>query len=435
MRTAHRSGEMGKVFKGMATLALGTGAARLIGIAAIPILTRLYTPADYGVLSVYVALVAGIAPVLTLRYVLAIPLPRSDATAMNLMALSAAICAVAASIVFTSLWAFGDTLLSWMSMEKLSAWWWLIALGGLFVALYEALTLWATRRRAYKDIAQTKVTQSVMGESVKIGLGLLAVKPIGLLLGHIVEQSGGITSLIVRFRSDLRRLAKCISLRRMRVSARTYRGFPAYRLPSQFLLVFSTQAPAMFSAALYGASATGQLGLALMALAIPANLIGQSVGQAFYGEIARFGKGSEKRIKQLSISVQLRLFALGLPVTLALVFLGRPVFGLMFGHEWKEAGLYASILAPYVLLQLTSAPLMQVMNVYNAQGRFLFINILRTVGLLGVYFACRTLELDEVHFVSLLGGFLFAFYLLVTWFIIHLISKRARLASLAVDQK
>lgn len=420
------SGEVGRVFRGMATLALGTGMARLIGIASIPILTRLYTPSDYGVLAVYVALVATVAPILTLRYVLAIPLPRGDAAATNLLALSALLMAGMVLIAASLLGIFSERILGWMSMEILAPWWWMIVLGSMAVAAYEAMSLWATRKRAYRVIAQTKVVQSLMGEGIKIGLGLLAFKPFGLLLGNVVEQSGGVTSFALRFRSEIGKNISKISVRRMRALSSHYADFPKYRLPSQFLLVFSTQAPALFSSALYGASATGQLGLALMALAIPANLIGQSVGQAFYGEIARLGKGSEEDIRKMSISVQKKLFAVGIPVTLLILLLGQPLFGLAFGPEWRKAGLYASMLSPFVLLQLTSAPLIQVLNIYNAQGRFLLINMVRTFGLLGIYGACRYWALTEELFVAILAAFLFAFYLFVTGYVIHMINAAAR---------
>jgi len=84
-------GPAGPVFRGMGTLALGAGVARIIGVVSIPVLTRIYSPADYGVLAVFTALVGMLVPVLTLRYGAAIPLPRYDGMAMNLMALAASL--------------------------------------------------------------------------------------------------------------------------------------------------------------------------------------------------------------------------------------------------------------------------------------------------------------------------------------------------------
>ena len=81
-------GASGGVFRGMLVLATGSGIGKIIGIAAIPILTRIYAPEDFGVLAVFTALVTIHAPLVTLRYVLALPLPRHDGVAFNLLVLS-----------------------------------------------------------------------------------------------------------------------------------------------------------------------------------------------------------------------------------------------------------------------------------------------------------------------------------------------------------
>lgn len=418
MRARLVQGESGGVLRGMFVLALGTGAARLIGLLTIPWLARIYTPEDYGVLAVYTALVATLAPALTLRYVQAVPLPRTDAMAVNLLALCGALIVGTCILTALIIWLVSDVILLWMSMETLVPWKWLLLLGAAALATYEAGTCWATRKRAYSVISRTKLLQSAAAELTKITLGLLGFKPIGLLLGSIVEQGGGTSAYAKRFGSDLRALAQEVRFARIVRLLRFYRGFPLYRLPSQFLLALSTQAPAMLSAALYGAKSTGHLAFALMALAIPGNLIGQSAGQAFYGEIARLPKGSSQRIQSLVYAVQKRLFLFGVPVTLFIILLGTELFVLVFGDEWRDAGVYASILAPFVLLQLTSAPLVQVLNVLNIQVAFLIINIVRAIGLLAIYLLCLNLELGPKAFAAILSGFLFLFYLLVTIYIL-----------------
>src|SRR5690606_12731715 len=87
------------VFKGMITLALGSGGARLIGLAAIPLLSRLYSPEDFGLLAVFSSMVLILAPLVSLRYVLALPLPRRDGTALNLLALSMACIFLGSALV------------------------------------------------------------------------------------------------------------------------------------------------------------------------------------------------------------------------------------------------------------------------------------------------------------------------------------------------
>src|SRR5690606_29477155 len=65
----------------------GTAGAQLITIAATPLLTRLYTPNDFGVLAVYMSVLALFTVVASLRYELAIPLPESDDDAIHIVVL------------------------------------------------------------------------------------------------------------------------------------------------------------------------------------------------------------------------------------------------------------------------------------------------------------------------------------------------------------
>ena len=166
-------------------------------VASIPILTRLYTPYDYGVLAVFVGLIAVISPILSLRYVVAIPLPKKDESAINLVALSLMLMGCMSVVIGLIFYFFIDVFAQWFDIAVLQDFWWLIILGAIAVALYEMLSLWATRQQHYSIIARTKVTQSLIGEGSKIVLGLLAIKPLGLLIGNIFEQSAGSISCLL----------------------------------------------------------------------------------------------------------------------------------------------------------------------------------------------------------------------------------------------
>ncbi len=406
-------GTAGGVFRGMATLALGSGVARIIGIVAIPVLTRIYSPEDYGALSVFSTLVAILAPLLTLRYVLALPLPHHDGLAMNLMVLSVGLMLVLTMVMSMMLWAFGESLLRIVSMEVLVPYWWLIALGLVGGGVYEVLTMWATRRRAYKPIARTQVFQSAAGSIVKIILGLLAFKPIGLLVGQVVTTGGGISSLTVMFWREFRANLRFVSLTRLKLVAVHYSGFPIYRLPSQFLLVFSTQAPLLFTAALYDAGTTGQFGLAQMALSLPVSLLGRTMSNAFYAEAAKIGRKQPNLIRKMAYGVIKRLFVLSLVPALVLFFFGPTLFSMAFGEVWATAGVLASILSVYLLFQFVQTPVAYIFYIFDGQKPLLFLNIQRTILILlcfgtAYYFSLEISETAFLYSIVLSGHYLFS---------------------------
>lgn len=372
-------GEGNRVFAGMITLLLGSGAAKLVGLASIPFLTRIYSSEDFGVLSIYISLVATLAPVLTLRYVQAVPLPRSDVLAANILALSICSLLIVTIALSLMLYFFGENFLITISMEPLIDWRWLIVVGVVGAGVYEALTLWATRKKHYRIIAKTQFAQSIAGAAFKIFLGILAFKPGGLLFGQFAAQTCGVGTYLRYFRQDTERYIGRVGWAKMRLVAQYYSGYPFFRLPSQLLLIFSIQAPIFFAATFYGAEITGQLGLALMALAIPVELLGESMSKAFYAEIANLGKNRPHEVRRLTHVVIKRLFWLSVMPSLILILAGEKLFPIVFGEQWVEAGQFASVLAVCLVFQFIQKPVSYLMFVFDGQKQLLYLSFQRVV--------------------------------------------------------
>lgn len=417
------SAETVNLFKGMFILAKGALLARAIGLASIPLLTRIYSPEDYGILALYTSLVMMLAPVLTLRYVQAIPLPKTDGMAINLFFLCLKLIVLGSFVVALILAIYGSAILGWFDMHALAPWWPLIVLGSAGTALYESLSLWATRKKQYKILAKTQIAQSLAGNLAKIILGLIAIKPAGLLIGQFIAQSGGIGSLIKHSWRDFNQLRSKLSRKKSIFAAKYYRDFPYYRLPSQVLMVTALQAPVLMMAALFNKELTGQLSLAILALSLPTSLVGSAVAKAYYAEIASLGKNNISKIKKISFSVQKKLFSIGFPLTVIAVFTAEILFVVVFGEKWRVAGGYAALLAPFILFQFTSAPLMEVINVVGSQLHFLILHSMRIFGLIGLFFLAKKSHLDSSEFVLILSCYLSIFYFLASAFVFYILRR------------
>src|SRR5690625_2715486 len=290
-------GVSSKVMRGMATLAAVAFASKLIGFITVPILTRVYSPADYGVLSIFMSVVLILAPFMTLRYTLAMPLPKGDGAAINLLALSVSLIILFSTILCLVLWVISEALFAFLSIEVLEPWWGLVIVGAAGVALYESITMWITRKRLYKKLAKVSLYQTLIGEAIKLTLGFWGVKPLGLLIGQLMTLAGGaailLSALVVFFKEQ----RKKVSWHRMRFVAKYFSEYPIYRLPSQFLVVTSTHAPLVITAAFFDSEVTGQLGLALMFISVPVSLLGETMSKAYYAEIALLGRRQSSKIK------------------------------------------------------------------------------------------------------------------------------------------
>jgi O-antigen/teichoic acid export membrane protein len=372
------SGSEGTIFRNMVKLVTGDGIARVIGLATTPIITRIYLPEHWGVLSVFIAIVSIIAPLATLRYSTAIPLPKNDGLALNLVVLSFSILLVSTSLTILVFAVFSQQILSLFSMEQLIPYWWLIPIAFASTGSYELLSQWTVRKKEFTLLGITKVSQKIIGASTKIMLGLLAMKPLGLLVGQIFSQAGGIFSLAKHFKNGYNSSSKQIRKNRVIFLSKWYSGFPKYRVPSQFLLILSGKAPLLFFAWKYNAEVTGQIGLALMMLSLPITLIGTSTGKAFYAEIAELGKKNAKKIYTITIRIIGKLSLFSFIPFLAILILGPWLFQNLFGEAWREAGVFARYLSIYLIFQFVYSPISEgIFNVFEKQSLVLAVEVSR----------------------------------------------------------
>ena len=176
-----------------------------------------------------------------------------------------------------------------------------------------------------------------------------------------------------------------------------FADFPKYRLSSQFLLIVSTKAPLLYFAWHFGPETTGQLGLALTMIALPMTLFGQTTAQAYYAEIAKIGKKNPEKIYNITKNITKKLFLVSIPPFLILLIGGPWLFQFVFGEIWREAGVFASILAIYLLSQFVDSPIVNALNVFEKQGYFLQINIVRCVIILVVFFLSFVFKFSTIN--------------------------------------
>ena len=99
-----------KFTKDVVTLVTGTAMAQAIPLALSPILTRLYTPDDFGVLAIYMSLAAVLTVFVSLKYDLAIIIPEKDSDAANTTVLAIVIATLISILLFFFIVGFNDRI-------------------------------------------------------------------------------------------------------------------------------------------------------------------------------------------------------------------------------------------------------------------------------------------------------------------------------------
>lgn len=356
------------------TLMTGTTLAQAIPVAISPILTRLYSPEEFGRFALYMA-VASIASVLvTGRYELAILLPRRDQDALHIAALAMALSIVLSAVLLLIVLFLAQPIAALLGDAALAPWLYWVPASTLLLGVYQSLNYWSNRKAQYKRLAITRTVQSSSAALAQLASGYAGSGAVGLVGGQINGQVLA-TSVLARviWREDQRLIRALLPVRSLAL-AKKYIDFPKYLIVAHGFNTASGQMPVLLLSALFNTAAAGFFTLTQRVMAAPMSLIANALGDVFRQEASQayVHQGQCKMIYEKTFK-RLLLIAV---VPFAAFFLVAPaLFAWIFGDQWRVAGEYAQILAPKFFSDFVVGPLSSMFMIAEKQRLDLFWQI------------------------------------------------------------
>lgn len=348
---------------------LGQGVLAL----SLPVLTRIYSPEDFNLLAVYTSALGLITVISCLRFNIAVPLPEDDRVAMNLLVLALGSAAVFALLAGLPALLAPEQAAALLGQPAMVPHLWLIPVGVLFASSYDALQYWASRKRRFALVSQTRVTRAVAGAGTQIGIGSFAATPFGLILGQVVYSGVGVFGLL---RSLLRHDADAIAGISRSSLARTaseYRKFPLFSVPEALFNTAGVELSILIIAAAAQGPEAGFLMLAMRVLGLPMGLVGASVGQVYLTEAPQRWRDGE--LAAFTRRMMWTLFKTGTPPMLVAAIACPFLFPLIFGDDWARAGIIVAWLTPMFILQFVASPVSMVLHVVGKLASAMWLQI------------------------------------------------------------
>lgn len=364
----------GPFVKPVFTLVTGAAVGQALAFIARPVLTRLFTPEEFGVLTVFSAATGLFTAISTGKYDDALMLPKEKRDASNLFVLALLLACIATPVLaITLLWT--TEIGSLLQSPGLVGVLFLLPITVTLSAWAITVETWHTRFDRYKLVSTSQVVRHSTVVAIKIATGIAGIGAIGLVSGATAGLVVFVATLgVASYRLDWKNISASISLTSMRKLARTYWRFPAFSLPGGFLNLASTGFLALLIAAFFGEEAVGFYGLALGTLHRPVSLFTYAVGQVFFVRAATAYR--EKKLGMLTEVVYRRLIAISLFPMLVVAFCGPDLFAFVFGDPWREAGLYGQFLSMWLFVSTTASPLTRLFDITQHQRADLFFGIL-----------------------------------------------------------
>lgn len=406
-----------RIPKGLLTLfrlTSATAISQTLGILASPVLTRLYSPDDFGVLTLFLSLISLGTTVSAFRYEAAVPLPEDSKDAVAVLVLSVLLtCGISVVFAFV-LWALGQAESKVELLSPVLPYWWLVGLTIAGYGIYNVFSQWLLRERQYAILARTKLQQGFGLVFTQLSLGFLGSGALGLLLGQLVGSVAGIGVMIRSFLCTARPLVRRVRVRDVADMAWRFRRFPVLSAPSAFLNSLGLALPSLFLAARYDTSVTGWYGLTVRIAGLPMTVVGRSIASIYHGELARLVRSKPDELHGFFYRTLSRMAFLGFVLVLVPLVLGSFLIPWVFGPAWAQSGRYLQILAPMYAAQFVASVFGSTLEVLERQDLYLLRELCRTsIVALALYIGTLTGQPPEwaIGILSLAGVIGYALYL------------------------
>lgn len=340
----------------------GTMVAQVIPVAISPILTRIYSPEEFGTLALYLSILAVLSVFATMRYELAIVQPKLEDDAKEILHLCIMICGIISIILLIIVAAYNYLDLGWYDNPDLGKLLYLMPVAFFLNGFILSSRYWLLRNQKYGKIAGVALTQSsgtAVGQ-VTSGVGKVSN---GLVLGQVFGQVlAGAYMLLVSIKTD-KHVFRRYSLKGTIRQARLYHEFPKYSLIGSVSDNLATQFPILFITKVFGSSVTGYFSLTFRVLNLPLVALSSAISQVFFKKVADLAITKPEQIKPLLIRIHFGLAALMLPFIAFFWVWGEATFAFVFGENWRPAGQMASIIVFAVAIRFSVSPLSTVLAI------------------------------------------------------------------------
>lgn len=357
------------------TLMTGTTIAQAIPIAISPILTRIYSPQDFGIFALFLAIVGFFSVVSSARYEQALLVPREDEDAINIFALGFLINIFISIFLFLVVAIFHEEITNLFNNKEIGIWLWFAPLTVFFTGLFNLLTYWNNRKKHYANITKATIIKSIILALSQVAIGSIKSGAAGLVGGQILTSIFSNMRLAKALLNN-KKLLKAISKESIINQAKKYTDFPKFQAPHAMLNNLSSSLPTFLFSTFFSIGIVGFYSLATRIVFAPLGILSNASAKVYNQRVSELYNNHEDAF---SFTVRF-LKSLAKKIILPLVVIGlfAPViFAFVFGEEWREAGVYTQILIPWMTLNLLASTISFIPSLVGMQKKAFVLSVIQ----------------------------------------------------------
>ncbi|MBO7432745.1 MAG: oligosaccharide flippase family protein [Salinivirgaceae bacterium] len=370
------------IVKNTSKLLVANVIAQVVGFAVYPILTRLYSPDDFGALNIFLT-IGGIATLFaTAEYQNSIMLPKSEKSGVACFHIGFIITLIV-TLIFALSIPFANQISHLLNVPQLGGSYWMLPIYILVISLWTLLNYWHTRNERFTSVSAYQITQSITGAGVKWGVARFASN--GLIIGSVVAPLIALASNVAAtFRTAIRPLLN-FDKEECRRMAREYVNFPKFSLPRTLINNLSGNLPILLLAPFFGAGYIGFFGMALSLAFRPLNIVSTSLYQVLFQRAAEKVQKKES-VKSFFIRFIRNALLVVVPCFAVLYFILPELTEWFLGNGWNVTAECIQLMLPWLAVVFVGSTIAFIPDIFQKQRTSAIIEviylILRTCALL-----------------------------------------------------
>lgn len=393
-----------KIFKDVSTLMVGTLIGQLITIASMPVLTRIFTPAEYGIFSVFFNIACIIGFVSNGKLDSAIIMAKDDLKAELLLKSGVILTIIISILSLFVAFLIPDSLYKLINLNNLGNLLYLLPLAIFLIGIYQLAYAWANRKSEYKALSKNKVLQNSTTVAVSYLGGIAKTGTIGLIYGFILGYLISILGIIRTISSDIRKNILILKKVDFIKVIKEFKSFPLFLVPFTLINTFTVNILIFILGSNYDVDTIGFYNQANKVINYPLMLVTISFSTVFYQRLS-----ISERKKKIYVYSLLFNFVLASIILTPFIFWGEEIFGFVFGDQWIIAGKMAKYLIPISVAGFAARNVSDVYSVTNSNHLLLIWQIFFLIGsILTIYIFSNSSIYTLLTWYSIWGTFVYS---------------------------
>lgn len=335
----------------------------VISAIAIPIITRIYSPADIGYYQILLSMLLVLTSVCSFKYDFCVIISNDEKEVKAHSIIALIILTVSCCILSLLLFVFDDVVRDWFGFEirYINA---VLPVALFILGGIQIVNAIATNRRQFTTLSKSKIVNSGVNNGLGVGVGFLYPSTISLLFSFI---SASLVSMIYLHLKSNRDNQHKLSIIQLKKYAYKRKKITTLTTINSLLNAISMNLPYFLMPKVFNVEQVGLFALALRVLDMPIGLITNSVTNVYTKYAAESYGYSISSLKKKYRETVISLISISGLYCIAVIAFALFFSDLILGDEWLGISNILLIMLFAKVAQLVNSPLSSTLAIIEKQ--------------------------------------------------------------------